>query len=193
MALIHDDAKNPKIIYRVENDRGETPYRYKGRSHGVNLGQGQTWPPSSDFEEHPKEFSSGKLLYGFERPADAADWFGEEALDELQNRGWGIAAVPASKVYRSSTGSQVMFEPHPTYHPGKHPTVNWRHEELGLPLPKQPNLGPRNPRKKLPTMGKSEDLSKAPFHDDSWGSGASQRYVSDLRGFKKEHTLEERS
>jgi hypothetical protein len=154
MAVIHDDARVPKIVYRVENHRGETPYRYKGKDHGVDLNQGQTFQAEYDFEEHPKEFASKKLLYGFEHPRDAESWFGNEGLSELQNQGFTISAVPASKVYRGESGSQVMFEPHYTYHPGKHPSVSKWHEPGQDQEPKQPSLGTN--KKKLPTLGKSE-------------------------------------
>lgn len=122
MAVIHDDARRPKTVYRVENEVGEGPY-HTDDEHGVDLNQGQTFDAKRDFAEHPKEHAGRKLLYGFEHPSHAATWFGDDGLSELENQGYTISAVPASKVYRSATGSQVLFEPHKSYKPGQHPSV----------------------------------------------------------------------
>lgn len=133
MALIHDDHVNPKMVYRVENELGEGPYgmtrtlgQVVSRAAGAFGEEGDSYlrqpPPSEDFPEEesglltdPMKKPHNPLRFGFESPEHAINWFGQNSLHVLQQHGFNIKKVPASKVYRSKTGKQVMFIPHESY------------------------------------------------------------------------------
>jgi hypothetical protein len=112
MALVHDDAKKPAMVWRVENDRGIGPYTTGHVNHLPDL-MHEGPDPDEDFSH--REFASFKtspVLYGFERPEQAAEWFGQENLDHLAQQGHTLRQVPAAKVWRANSGKQVAFIRH---------------------------------------------------------------------------------
>lgn len=119
MALIHDDAKNPKTVWRVQDEMGNGPYRTASgtvpRIAG-RLGDGVYSQPSPvlDFEHHEWMDNPSKRehIFGFEKPEDAVDWFGGANLEDLAEHGFHLQEVPAVKIYRSKSGKQVIFKPH---------------------------------------------------------------------------------
>lgn len=123
MALIHSGPDH-KIIYRVENSRGEGPYTgptHPGHPDTPDAQVSSRPYPREDFA--PDELGSNDRLYGFESPEHAAQWFGAHGLRSLARIGYNLTAVPAKKVWRSGSGSQALFEPHESYRPGTHPVV----------------------------------------------------------------------
>jgi hypothetical protein len=117
-------------VWRVENDKGEGPYR-GGLTFAPRLpypqeelvpGSGKPGSPVDiddrrpmphiDFEHaHHEALKSGHLKSGFASPEHAVRWFGREGLDVLQQRGFVLRPVLASKVHQSRSGRQVAFEP----------------------------------------------------------------------------------
>lgn len=59
-----------------------------------------------------------KPLFAFARPEDAVEWFGPTAIKRMGSQGFHLRAVPAAKVWLSSSGRQVIFHPHDTYKKG---------------------------------------------------------------------------
>lgn len=115
MAVLHDDPKNPRIVYRFEDDEGNGPYRKKDGSFKFNPNVPRNQPvPTSDF--FPKELDEGGLggkgIFGFAKPEDAVEWFGADKASKLHSGKMKLRAIPASRVWISSTGRQVMFHPH---------------------------------------------------------------------------------
>jgi len=75
--------------------------------------------PIFDFEPHEKGLMPGEvgiankaLRFGFESPQHAKNWFPPHIMDQLGDYGFKLQPVKAKKVYRSKSGTQVMFEPH---------------------------------------------------------------------------------
>jgi 8-oxo-dGTP pyrophosphatase MutT (NUDIX family) len=140
MALIHDDPKTPKTVYRIQDANGEGPYDspdYGSATLKVPL-PSRSNPdfyqplPEDDFtpedmeEFHgqgPEGHGAGHYQFGFEKPHHAERWFGKDGIKELYRNGYRLKAIPASKVYSSDgSGRQVFFEPHPSMpHPAEAP------------------------------------------------------------------------
>lgn len=115
MALIHSGPE-PLPVWRVENEHGEGPY--SRRSDALSRPSDVTPTPGNDFEPHEVEANSdGSLKFAFMSPEDAETWFGKQGLTSMRSRGFQLRQVLASKVYRSRSGRQVMFEPHETQGP----------------------------------------------------------------------------
>lgn len=123
MALIHDNAKRPTHVYRIENKNGEGPYRADrpvyselpdyDRIAGVN--SNSTAPgPMGDFDTGDRiqsRMGANRTRFGFLTPQDAENWWGHENLAALRQRGFFLRKVPAAKVWLSRSKKQVMFHP----------------------------------------------------------------------------------
>lgn len=147
MALVYDHPTEPKVVYRVENKHGMGPYHAKntpdcaGGDEEAYRAAVRGWAEDDEIESNqhasvvqpsplvdfPSEESSlltdihrpkSPLVFGFESPEHAEAWFSRGSLQQLDKLGFKLRAVPAKKIYRSNSGKQVMFEPHPTYKPG---------------------------------------------------------------------------
>lgn len=132
MALIHDDPKNPRVVYRVQTGEGYGPYQYskafstsgspdsKKYTKYVNgvifkLKRENTPGPRDDFpfeEWSGKDYEErNKYRFGFDSPKSAQKWFGT-TFKHLPKYGYNLVPVKASKVYRSKSGRQIIFIPH---------------------------------------------------------------------------------
>lgn len=176
MAKIHDDAKNPKVLYRVQNAKGLGPYNagYEGSAleardlaynnyHRDTNSQPVPWDP----EEYPTEESAeiNRRYFGFETPEQAEAWFGKDNLKRLGQIGFPLVQVHGTKVWRSNSGKQVFFEPTT---PGQHP----------MPISSAPVRVSR-PSKKLkpePTPEFLEDVHtrKSEYDPDELAMGAKE-------------------
>lgn len=150
MALLHDDAENPRFVYRIESDVGDGPYSGipgiapKDDSIRRPVPQYGDEFPYTDIKRSGLlggDFfvdQDGKTLYqpvtrpkfAFARPEDAVEWMGPKHMAFLEKAGFHLRKVPASKVWISSSGRQVMFHPHPTYQKGEGEVVDWRQHRV---------------------------------------------------------------
>jgi 8-oxo-dGTP pyrophosphatase MutT (NUDIX family) len=137
MALVHDDATNPKTVYRVQNANGEGPYgvaTFGGNPYSshqrnlVNVLDNSTLltpdpnkhqpPPHMDFPDKESRLMDQGHLYGFEDPTHAEKWFGHQGLKDLKELGYDLKPVPAQRIYQSKSKKQVLFLPARTLHKG---------------------------------------------------------------------------
>jgi hypothetical protein len=120
MALIHNDPNKPMTVYRVQNNKGEGPYK---ANHPTNqfdvsrtlmmLPEKNTPYPDEDYSfQERHEMDQAPHRYGFDSVKGAEDWFGGEGLSNLARFGYSLVPVKASKVYRGKTGKQIVFVPH---------------------------------------------------------------------------------
>jgi hypothetical protein len=124
MALIHNDPKNPLVVYRVQNEKGEGPYSGEIFDTAFQATSGKPFSeipgPMVDFTSKERENESPRwrtgldpaLRFAFETPQHAVDWFGEKGIKQLTDKGYPITPVKAKKVFRGKSGKQVMFIPH---------------------------------------------------------------------------------
>lgn len=164
MAVIHDNAEAPMTVYRVQNERGQGPYE--------GMGIDTTWRPEDyNTEDHsPEDDFSAKDMkaldespapkFAFSHPDHATKWFSKEGLDHLAREGYTLKAIPASKVWRSKTKTQVMFHPASTLSkvdlPGKTAAPQAQKGPIGpTPPTKQPAMATPKAPKPL-SVGKSE-------------------------------------
>lgn len=208
MAMIHNDANAPKFVYRIANAKGIGPYGANGT--GEEDGSPQLWTPSFDHWSdghrppgmpntidiqrpppfwddrdftHPEEkhAQTQGLLFGFENPYDAVEWFGDKNLAHMASNGYALHKVPASQVFRSHSGRQLMFQPHHSYDPATAERIP--HEQI-LAAPKTPKgrtVWRSDPRNELPLesppeafVKKSEDLEKGVNGD--WSADPNYRF-----------------
>lgn len=98
----------------------------------------------------------GRPLFGFARPEDAAHWFGGRAsLQALADQGYHLRAIPASAIWLSQSGRQVMFKPHISYVPGA-----GQHVDLSM-LPEvaeQEAYKPAKPKELHPPLRRYEGI-----------------------------------
>lgn len=137
MALVHDDATKPKMVYRVQNAAGEGPYgvaTFGGNPYSPHQRQlvdvldnstltGQDPnkhqpPPHLDFPDKESRLMNQGHLYGFEDPKHAEHWFGQTGLKDLKELGYDLKPIPAQRIYRSKSKKQVLFLPARTLHKG---------------------------------------------------------------------------
>lgn len=67
--------------------------------------------PFKEWDGLPRE-QRKKLQFGFESPTHAREWFGNEALTGLQERGYSLQPIKAKQMWRSKTGRQLVYLPH---------------------------------------------------------------------------------
>ena len=116
MALIHNDPHKPKTVFRVQNEKGEGPYGY---ADFRELGQRRQPAPfkvhpgdtNHDFNEEDGSRFDADHVFGFESPEHADEWFGPQAMTALGQQGFSVHAIPASHVWRSTSGKQIFFRP----------------------------------------------------------------------------------
>jgi hypothetical protein len=128
MALIHDDEKSPKTVYRLMNKHGQGPYSGAAldSDEGGEAG-GRRPSPATDFPpEDRKSLYPGskpetqynnlnfdlRFHFGFEKPEDALKWFGPKLMNKLHAEGQRLVPVPAIRAFRSGSGKQLAFMPH---------------------------------------------------------------------------------
>ncbi len=64
------------------------------------------------FDEWSDAENQKQLHFGFESPAHAREWFGNEGLAQMRNEGFELTPVRAKRIWRSKSGRQVAFLPH---------------------------------------------------------------------------------
>jgi len=117
-AVINRIGSPPMTVYRMENERGEGPY-----TGGAKVPSPSSWeqsPPAiDDFPRRDRGIlglgplgSSSSLIYGFEKPEHAHEWFGPEGIKQLTRQGYQLKPRLASLVLRSKSGRQLAFMPH---------------------------------------------------------------------------------
>jgi hypothetical protein len=125
MSVFHDDPKNPRKVYRVEDYHGRGPYQNK---YDVmpDKERDPRWAakrpnPGRDFPA--KEWSQNPEggVFGFARPEDAVEWFGPHRLARLKATGFELREVLAHKAYLSNSGRQVVFQRSPPPPSGARP------------------------------------------------------------------------
>ena len=132
MALIHNDPAKPMLVWRVQDQHGLGPYQAAAAlEDGLVPGDPSNQPePDRDFTARELKvgripahgtYGYGQAVFGFESPKHAVRWFGDiggrggaNALKWMGDQGFSLVQVPASKVWRSKSGRQVMFVPHPS-------------------------------------------------------------------------------
>lgn len=159
MACIHDNPKKPMTVYRVQDANGKGPYeglkREAQKQPGYHEGAGYdsklhdaltenfdvqadpSFNPDQDFGQDLralKDVNARKGLYGFEKPEHAEEWFGREGMRKLRMLGYDVAPVKASRVHRSTTGKQVLFQPMGKGEKLPMPDGGATHHELNLPV-----------------------------------------------------------
>lgn len=122
MAMIHDDPSKPLTLYRMQGPSGRGPYSHSVMNeHGVYdpkldpIDPGQH-SPEDDFSTKDQNDSGlaggpGDPKFAFLHPAHAHKWFGRAGFEQLKGLGYTLQPVQASKVWRSDSGSQVMYHP----------------------------------------------------------------------------------
>ena len=178
MALVHDDPKNPRTIYRIQNQQGEGPYRGSegsvvsqyiptaaDRFTNVSL-RGDDPSPYGDFETEDISHSGldmmgfGSPTFGFPTPEAALRWFGDKGIATLAEHGFHLNEVPAAKVWQSQSGSQAMFHPADVPEGGK--PFNWAKYLADRAKAKNwPALAPKEPVKPVTRRRKAKLLAPA--------------------------------
>jgi GNAT superfamily N-acetyltransferase len=127
MALVHDSAEKPMVVYRVQDSRGRGPYEADVLPNSFRkprrFGDRQSRPvPQQAFSEvggvMEPVFPDTNVRFGFEKPEHAEQWFGKKLLADLATKGFQVVPVKARKVYRADNRNillanpQAMFVPH---------------------------------------------------------------------------------
>jgi len=128
----------------------------------LRLGLDQRGTPASmdywSWWEAANRWGKNKPLFAFARPEDAVEWFGPHAITQMARSGFLLRAVPAAKVWLSSSGRQVIFHPHDTYKKGD-PT---RVVDVSGMVPKDNSRVPVPPEQDQWQPAKPKDIRK-PF------------------------------
>lgn len=134
MAQIHDNLTQPMMVWRIQNAKGIGPYMAENGPAGMES-QHTAPDPVEDFTPQDQSqakydpegfgidwfegraakpsFKKGSPKFAFLKPEDAHAWFGPGMIDQMKAKGFNLVQVPASKVWLSESGKQVMYHPAP--------------------------------------------------------------------------------